>query len=227
MGYYRAGFEPVGVDLYNQPRYPFEFIQGEALSVLENLLNGWRWNSKYRLSDFAAIHASPPCQAHSTGKNMWKGRLPDNRHPELIEPTRDLLLATGLPYIIENVVGAPLIDPVVLCGTSLGLGVKRHRLFEMSFPVMVPPCDDHAGFVVSVFGGGALSRTPLGGGARDPETGRHATMQRRVHVAHEDAKRHMGIDWMTRDELSEAIPPAYTELIGHQLMSHIKARSAA
>ena len=124
--------------------------------------------------------------------------------------------------MIENVVGAPLIEPVTICGTSCGLGVKRHRLFETSFPVLVPPCDGHDNFAVSVFGGGALSRTPVGGGARDAVTGRHSTMQRRVHVAHKDAQVHMGIDWMTRDELSEAIPPAYTELIGHQLLQHLR-----
>ena len=217
MGYHRAGFEVVGVDNRPQPRYPFEFWTGDALLMLRD---------EDVALDFDAIHASPPCQAHSAGKNMWKGRLPDDRHPELIEPTRELLRATGLPYVIENVVGAPLIEPVTLCGTSLGLGVKRHRLFETSFSVMAPPCDGHAGFVVSVFGGGALSRTPRGGGARDPGSGRHSTMQRRVHVPHENAKRHMEIDWMTRDELSEAIPPAYTELIGHQLMQHLRMVAA-
>jgi DNA (cytosine-5)-methyltransferase 1 len=212
VGYHRAGFDIVGVDIRPQPHYPFACYVDDALKYASR-----------NYGRFDAIHASPPCQAHSAGKNMWKGRLPDNRHPELIGPTRELLVATGLPYVIENVVGAPLVDPVTICGTSLGLGVKRHRLFETSFPVLVPPCDGHAGFTVSVFGGGALSRTPRNGGARDPETGRHSTMQRRVHVAHKTATVAMGIDWMTRDELSEAIPPAYTELIGHQLLQHIKA----
>jgi len=223
VGYHRAGFDVVGVDIRPQPNYPFEFVQDDFLRVQrDGALLLW-----VRDWGIDAVHASPPCQAHSAGKNMWKGRLPDDRHPELIGPTRELLIATGLPYVIENVVGAPLVDPVTVCGTSLGLGVKRHRLFESNVALMVPPCDGHAGFVVSVFGGGALSRTPNRGGARDPETGRHSTMQRRVHVAHDEAKVHMGIDWMNRDELSEAIPPAYTELIGHQLLAHVQAEAVA
>ena len=224
VGYARAGFDVVGVDIRPQPNYPFEFVQLDALLFAEFFGSPPRYNGEW----FDAIHASPPCQAYSVGKNMWKGRLPEDRHPDLIAATRELIQATGLPYAIENVEGArsALVDPVTVCGTSCGLGVKRHRLFECSFAVLVPPCDGHANFVVSVFGGGALSRTPRGGGARDSETGRHSTMQRRVHVAHADAKVHMGIDWMTRDELSEAIPPAYTELIGHQLLQHIRQVAA-
>ena len=186
MGYARAGFTVVGVDNRPQPRYPFTFHQADALT--------------FPLAGFHAIHASPPCQAYTAGGNMWKGRRPDDRHPDLIAQTRARLIAAGVPYAIENVERAPLVNAVTLCGTSFGLKVKRHRLFERSFAVMVPPCDDHHRFTMSVFGGGALSRTPPGGGARD-ENGRHAVMQRRVHVAHEDAKVGMGIDWMTRDEL--------------------------
>jgi DNA (cytosine-5)-methyltransferase 1 len=212
VGYHRAGFDVVGVDIAPQPNYPFQFHRADALT--------------FPLDGFDAVHASPPCQAFTAGGNMWKGRLPDDRHPDLIGLTRARLVASGLPYVIENVERAPLLNSVRVCGTSLGLRVKRHRLFECSFPAMGVPCDGHRAFTVSVFGGDALSRTPPGGGARD-DTGRHAVMQRRVHVAHVEASAAMGIDWMTRDELSQAVPPAYTEHIGHYLMLEVKARAAA
>lgn len=208
-GYRRAGFtEIVGVDNKPQPRYPFTFVQADALAP------------PLDLGAFDAIHASPPCQHYSAGKNMWKGKLPDDRHPDLVAPVRELLRATGLPYVIENVVGAPLENAVTLCGDMFGLGVKRHRLFETSFFIWNPPVcrSSHPDFVVSVFGGGALSRTPKNGWTN----GTGNFMQRRVHVAHEQAKVAMGIDWMTRDELSEAIPPAYTEYIGSCLLEQFQ-----
>jgi DNA (cytosine-5)-methyltransferase 1 len=206
MGYRLAGFDVVGVDIDPQPNYPFEFHQADAMT--------------FPLDGFDAIHASPPCQAYSAGKNMWKGRLPDDRHPDLVAATRERLLAAGVPYVMENVEGAPLTNYIVLCGDMFGLGVRRHRLFETSFFIWNPPAcrSSHPDFVVSVFGGGALSRTPEGG------TTVHGTgnfMQRRVHVPHEVAKRAMGIDWMTRDELSQAIPPAYTRFIGDQLLASL------
>lgn len=208
MGYHRAGFDVVGVDISPQPRYPFEFHQADAL--------------EFPLEGFDAIHASPPCQAYSAGRNMWKGRLPDDRHPDLVAATRERLESAGVPYVIENVEGAPLTGWVtVLCGDMFGLGVKRHRLFETSWFIWAPPTcrSEHPDFIVSVFGGGALSRTPEGG------TTTHGTgnfMQRRTHIPHEVAKEAMGIDWMNRDELSQAIPPAYTEWIGRQLLAHVE-----
>ena len=129
MGYHRAGFDVVGVDIRPQPRYPFEFHQADALEFL--------------LDGFDAIHASPPCQAHTALSVMWNAR----EHPNLIPETRRLILEIGLPYVIENVVGArrELDHPVEICGAALGLGtathqLARHRLFECSFPAMVPPC---------------------------------------------------------------------------------------
>jgi DNA (cytosine-5)-methyltransferase 1 len=209
MGYHRAGFDVVGVDIAPQPHYPFEFHQADALE--------WVSDPGLVARSFDAIHASPPCQAYSAGKNMWHGRLPDDRHPDLVAPTRQALIAAGLPWVIENVVGAPLLDPITLCGDSFGLGVKRHRLFESSLILWNPPTcrAPHPLFVVSVFGGGALSRTP-------PLGSRDNFMQRRNHVAHAEAQIHMGIDWMTRDELSQAIPPAYTEWIGAQLLAAVE-----
>jgi len=122
MGYARAGFEVVGVDINPQPRYPFEFHQADALDYLRE--HGHR---------FDAVHASPPCQAYSETR-----KIQSNEHPELIPPTRAALQRVGLPWVIENVPGSPLIDPVELCGAMFGLRVYRHRLFEASFPVTVP-----------------------------------------------------------------------------------------
>jgi DNA (cytosine-5)-methyltransferase 1 len=211
MGYHRAGFEVVGVDIAPQPNYPFAFVQGDALDVVKTgrgLPGG----------SYHAIHASPPCQAHSTLARMWNARAD---HPDLIAETRELLHATGLPYVIENVVGAPLLEPVMICGSSVGLPLlQRHRLFETNFPLMVPPCAHNQG----------AKRFP----ALDAEGRRNGGMSSIVGVyGHGGDKRAdlwpeaMGIDWMTRHELTQSIPPAYTELIGHQLLAHLKANVAA
>ena len=129
VGYSRAGFEVVGVDLEPMKDYPFEFHKGDAVEFV--LKHG---------HEFDLIHASPPCQAHSAMQHIHKN---PNDHPRLIEPTRDALIAIGKPYVIENVVGSPLFSPVTLCGTMFGLRIIRHRLFEMSFPVdvLLPPCN--------------------------------------------------------------------------------------
>ncbi len=194
MGYHRAGFEVVGVDIEPQPRYPFEFIQDDALEWLsEPVTVGGRYGTR----GFDAIHASPPCQAFTTAR-VIHGR----EHPDLLTPTRELLEQTGLPWVIENVPGAPMRVDLVLCGTAFPeLRVKRHRWFEFSDPQLAPGlvhgCN-HSRKTVAVFGHGG-------------------------HIYHgvEDWKDAMQIDWMTRDELAQAIPPAYTELIGHQLMQHL------
>jgi DNA (cytosine-5)-methyltransferase 1 len=206
MGYYQAGFEVVGVDIKPQPRYPFEFIQMDALEIEPRLIR----------RDFSAIHASPPCQRFS---DLAKRNGNAHDWPDLIAPTRRLLLASDLPYVIENVEGAPLEDPMMLCGTMFGLRVIRHRLFETSFPLFAPPHGKHPLVYtrdkrkahygklsewtspVQVTGGGNCSK-----------------------AAAADA---MGIDWMTKDELNEAIPPAYTRFIGQQLLAHIRKRIAA
>jgi DNA (cytosine-5)-methyltransferase 1 len=213
MGYSRAGFEVVGVDIKPQPRYPFRFYQGDALEII-GLENGYieSWG-------IDAIHASPPCQAYSVANNIH-GRTD---HPELIAETRELLEATGLPYVIENVPGAPLRDAVTICGLSVGCNVRRHRLFECNFPVMVPPCGDHSGDWLLVFGHTVLERSKQ----IDRNTPSGGPRFRRKHVGTDRGREAMGIDWMNRDELSEAIPPNYTELIGTQLMAHLNATVAA
>jgi len=196
VGYHRAGFDVVGVDKEPQSHYPFELVHADAMT--------------YPLSGFDAIHASPPCQAYSAGRNIWKGRLPDDRHPDLVAPTRARLIAAGVPYVIENVIGSPLINWTMLCGDMFGLGVRRHRLFETSFVIWGPPVcrQRHPDFFVSVFGGGAKAKKS---GRGFPKT----------NVVHADASAAMGIDWMKRDELSQAIPPAYTQFIGEQLLAHL------
>jgi len=195
MGYHRAGYEVIGVDIEPQPNYPFRFIQADAIKFMEAFLYyGWEALFDKKID---AIHASPPCQKNSTmTKGLWKDRL--DSYPELIAPTRELLKQTGLPYIIENVPTAPLENPTVLCGSMFGLGVRRHRLFETSFPIIAPLCNHKAqGQVVAVYGhsGGSSKRDGLRFGGVDTW------------------KKAMGIDWMTGNELSQAIPPAYTEYI--------------
>jgi len=207
VGYHRAGFEVVGVDIKPQPRYPFAFVQADALETLRE----WTWENEI---SFDAIHASPPCQAFTDLKDMHNAI----RHEDLLTPTRELLEATGLPYVIENVEGAPMSPTVTLCGSSFGLGaegarLQRHRHFETNWPLLGPPCAHGVSSrVIGVYGGHGRDRR------RTVKTQDFSTEARREA---------MGIDWMTGSELSQAIPPAYTELIGHQLMSHLKARAVA
>ena len=203
VGYERAGFEVVGVDIEPQPRYPFEFHQADALT--------------FPLDGFDVVHASPPCQHYSMIRPLCGGR----EYPDLIAPVRAHLIASGLPYVIENVVGAPLVDPVRLCGSSFGLPLRRHRLFESNVAVLVPPCAHEA----------LIRRWPVPLG--DPRRGRNPHLRKSRFVAvygstrykGEDAIRRaaMGIDWMRRAELTQAIPPVYTELIGLQLIRAIAA----
>jgi len=194
-GYHRAGFDVVGVDIAPQPNYPFEFVQADALEMAE----GAR-------ADFDAIHASPPCQAYSTMGQRFPETQAD--HPDLIAPTRALLEQSGLPYVIENVMGArrEMHSPYRLCGSSFGLRLQRHRLFETNFPMLVPQCQ-HTGDEIPVYGkldGRRLWTRSDGSELRSARTLAEAS----------DA---MGIDWMTWDELTQAIPPAYTEHIGSYL----------
>lgn len=197
VGYYRAGFDVVGVDINPQPRYPFTFIQGDALEYCRE--HG---------HEFDVIHASPPCQAYSVANNIH-GRTD---HPDLIDETRAALIAAGKPYVIENVPGSPLVNPAQICGLSLGLNVKRHRLFESNLMILGTPCGKHTGDWLLVFGHTVLERGHVVGVAKGG-----GPVIRRKHTTTERGRDAMGIPWMTRDELSQAIPPAYTEFIGRQL----------
>jgi len=218
MGYALAGFDVVGVDIAPQPRYPFPFFQADAMT--------------FDLAGFDAIHASPPCQLFSTmRRGLWKER----DHPNLIPGTRDRLVAAGVPYVIENVENArrELVAPFRLCGTMFGLGtaagnqLRRHRYFETSLGlILTPPCQHLAGSAVPVYGGGQNGdyHTPR----RRPKTigvwghaGGSSVRDGLVQFDTDARREAMGIDWMTGDELSEAIPPAYTEWIGGHLLAAV------
>lgn len=221
MGYARAGFEVVGVDKDPRPHYPFAFIQADVLTLTPAFL-----------AEFDAIHASPPCQAHSGTHNIHrKGRVGGYRkpresdarddHKNLIPETRLLLQSARRPYVIENVVGARphLIQPLMLCGTQFGLQVYRHRLFETNFPVggLLPAHQPHVrGATKATDGYSTLAR----GASIICCAGNNF---RRV-----EGMAAMGLDWpMTRWEVAQAIPPAYTEFLGRQLMAYIQRREAA
>lgn len=208
-GYVDAGFEVVGVDIEAQPRYPYEFVQADAIEYLA--AHG---------HEFDAIHASPPCQSFLNLGAVNKALGRDYDYPNLIGPVRELLRLSGRPYVIENVQDAAgeLMNPVRICGTGLGKPLRRHRLFESDLRLEGVACN-HSAFtepkywtgwrpkgekrlstVVQVYGN-------AGGQSEWPEA--------------------MGIDWMDRHGFVEAIPPAYTEHIGRQLMTHLREGVAA
>jgi DNA (cytosine-5)-methyltransferase 1 len=194
MGYHRSGFEVVGVDVVPQPRYPFEFHQADALT--------------FPLDGYDAIHASPPCQQFTAYRRRGAGV--GDGYPDLIAPVRERLQAWGGPYVIENIPGAPLEQPFMLCGSSFGLDVRRHRLFESNVWIWSRGCEHHW-------------QTP-----RFPPASNRTNLRRTVEVGVyriplDVQRRAMGIDWMTLDELSEAIPPAYTEFIGAHVMELLRS----
>ena len=180
-GLHLAGDDVTGVDLAPQPRFPFTFRQADALT--------------FPLDGYDLIWASPPCQGYTAARHL-RGR----DHPMLIGPVRERLAASGIPYVIENVEGAPLTDPVTLCGTMFGLKTYRHRLFEASFPLDQPAHQPHTGLLTSDIG-------------RPPLPGDYITAV--GHFSGADYGRAaLGIWWMTVNELRESIPPAYSAMIG-------------
>lgn len=197
MGYYQAGFDVIGVDINPQPHYPFKFRRGNALDA-------WRL---MRGRNIAAVHASPPCQIHS--QSTQSQRRNGYVYEELIYRTRDMLADFGIPYVIENVPGAPVRPDYVLCGCNFGLNLRRKRWFETNWNTeqVTIPCDHSGGPVVAVCGHGSPARVREALGYT-PNT-------RHYRAA-------MGIGWMNRDELSLAIPPAYTKFIGTHLISRIE-----
>lgn len=205
VGLHRAGYEVHGVDIAPQPRYPFAFVQGDALDVLRD--GGPSWAGRYDL-----VWASPPCQALTTMSNKHRGKgTRADEHVNLIPQVREHLLRAGVPYIIENVDGARahLIDPVRLTGEMFGLGTHRPRLFECSFPVtapFVPP--KHS--TIGVYG-----KKPDG---RRLWTRKDGSIYR-CAASLDEARAVMGIDWMEWRELAEAIPPAYSEFLGRAALA--------
>jgi len=198
MGYYHAGFdEIVGVDIKPQPHYPFTFIQANAMT--------------FPLEGFDAIHASPPCQAYiQRNKNLL------TKYPRMIDPIREKLEICGAPYVIENVPGAPLIRPTILCGTGFKLSVIRHRLFETSFPLPKPPACDHWGSVSEGDFAGVYAR-----GGKGPRRGAGNRDRKPTRIGPDPAYA-MDIDWMNGYDLTQAIPPAYTQWIGERFLQYIK-----
>jgi DNA (cytosine-5)-methyltransferase 1 len=204
MGYHRAGFDVVGVDIEPQPNYPFEFHQADALEFLVD-----------HLGEFDAVHASPPCQASSA---LTKGTNRGRVYAQLIPATRNLLATAGVPTVIENVQGSDLRRDLTLCGEMFGLGVIRHRYFEVDgFPLEQPAHVPHRGRVRgwrhgTYYDGPYLAVYGEGGG--------------KGTVAEWQAA--MGIDWTgDRKAIAEAIPPAFTEYLGRQLIDHLESVRAA
>lgn len=207
MGYSRAGFDVTGVDIEPQPRYPFAFVQADMLDVLRDVAF---------LKSFDAIAASPPCQAHSQLQLQNK-----KDYVDLIPQTREGLIAAGRPYIIENVEGAPLVTPVLLCGTmfqgALGdLRVFRHRLFESNISLFAPPHPIHSKRIYNHDNRRANRKSG------DPFAS-FVQVTGGGNCTLENASQAMGIDWMTKQELNQAIPPAYTYWLGRQLARYVAA----
>lgn len=191
-GYHLAGFDVTGVDIRPQPLYPgcLTFVHGDALEYLRE--HG---------HEFDFLHASPPCRAHTKARG---GVRIQYQHPELIEPTRELLVQTGRPWVIENVPGAPLRNPVRLCGEMFGLSMYRHRMFETSFPLTQPEHPRHT--------------VPVAKMGRKPQSGEYWSIAGNFSGVKE-ASVAMGMPWANQDGLRQAIPPVYTEWIGRQLMA--------
>lgn len=191
-GYEAAGFNVVGVDVSPQPRYPYRFIQAEAVAFIRE-----------RGSEFDFIHASPPCQAYSDAQ-----RLQGNTHPDLIAPTRDALASTGRPWVIENVSGAvaELRAPVLLCGAMFGLKTYRHRYFETSTNWALAEPEHPAHLVPQ-----AKMGRPIPPGHYGQFVGNFSGVAHARHV--------LGVPWMNRDGIRECIPPAYTSWVGTQALA--------
>jgi DNA (cytosine-5)-methyltransferase 1 len=191
-GYARAGFEVTGIDIKHGKRYPHTYIRGDVRDYL---------NVEF-LQQFDVIAASPPCQTFSATKHLRNAQGKSTSKVNMIPEVRDALIASGKPYVIENVPNAPLINPIKLCGSGFGLKVRRHRLFESNVPLVGNECNHKVqGKPVGIYGS-MRDEIPNGG-----------------HTAKTmaEANEAMGIDWMIWGELVESIPPAYTHFIGRQL----------
>ena len=215
VGYSKAGFEVVGVDINPQPNYPFEFIQADAVQYLTD-----NWTK------FDAFHASPPCQKHTKTRHLANarngGKYPE--HPDFIEPIRGLLEVIGdavgnRPWVIENVHGAPLLDPISLYGSQFGLKTQRRRCFESNKPLTEPENKMQKMHTLSAGNGigsdGSISICGSGG-----VRGLNAK-QIKLYWGYALG----GVDWMSRQEMAECIPPVYAEFIGKQLIKHIPVNS--
>jgi DNA (cytosine-5)-methyltransferase 1 len=191
-GYALAGFEVTGLDVKHGKRYPFTYLRRDFNTV-----------TLAELQEYDVIHASPPCQTHSITKHLREAQGGTTSKLDLLEPVRELLIESGKPYVIENVKGAPLVNPIQICGSAFGLKVRRHRLFESNIKIEGTKCKHkEQGKPVGIYGS-MRDEIPKGG-----------------HTAKsiEEAREAMGIDWMLWGDLVEAIPPRYTYEIGKQLI---------
>jgi DNA (cytosine-5)-methyltransferase 1 len=213
VGYHRSGFDVVGVDIADQPDYPFEFHRADALTVLQIVADGSRsW-------EFDAVHASPPCQHYSSLASLH----PEALYVDLYVRVRDCLRAIGRPWVMENVVGAPYQQGVVLCGSMFDetRRLRRHRNFEASFLMLGPECrHDLQHDLLGVYGNSD--------GAHEPGF-KHKGHKRGPRQATTiEAREVMAMPWVTkRKGLTEAIPPAFTEWIGERLLSQVELERAA
>jgi len=196
MGLHLAGFEVTGVDLSPQPHYPFTFLQGDALEA--------------DLTGYDLVCASPPCQRHSCLQHRT-----GLDYECFIERTRQKLKAWGGSYIIENVVGAPLINPVRLCGSAFGIGVRRHRIFESNRPIVGVTCrHDLQPEPLDVTGTGSRRK-----GDRMDGKGGNSRKPRNL----QEARDAMGMQWAPRIGISQAIPPAFSEYLGLQIIDMLRS----
>jgi C-5 cytosine-specific DNA methylase len=204
-GYSSAGFDVTGVDIQEQPNYPLPFIRADALDLDPGFI-----------ASFDAVHASPPCQAFS---DLARRNNNGDKWPRLIEPIRELLIRAGVPYIIENVDGAPLVNAVVLCGTMFPqLRVLRHRLFEANFVILTPSHQKHPKVHTFDRRKSHFGKTDEWRDFVQVTGGGNCTL-----AAARDA---MGIDWMTKREINESVPPVYTHFIGGQLIWYLRSKKA-
>lgn len=209
VGYHRAGLDVDGVDIEPHDDYPFELLVADAMDVLTD--------TAY-LDRYDVVHASPPCPRYSS---MTTASSRPN-HPDLVPTVLDALRSWGGTWVMENVPGAPMPHAVIVCGAAMGLPrIRRHRLFDSSEPLFTPGCCCGPGQPVGVYGGKR-------GWGRDTERRPDGTRRGRHAHTHAEASEVMGIDWMTDPgDLSDAIPPAYTEYIGSQLLNHLTHQDAA
>lgn len=246
-GLHDAGIDAYGIDTFEEfsrNRYPGAVYVGDFFLAMVRLLSGEELPFVHRggrvewlgLKDFIYVHTSPPCQHASAGTRSL--RQDGKAYPKLVEPTRWLLEQTGLPWVIENVKGAALRNPILLCGSMFGMGaededglplrLERHRLFETNWPLMAPgPCDhDPAIWVAGVYGGGR-ARKPGQTAAEHRHACKHIRKGGYVPRSTKVQQALLGIDWMTKRGMAQAIPPRYGEFIGEQLLAHLRTLGAA
>lgn len=211
-GYNDAGFEVTGVDIVDRPNYPYEFIKADAMEILKD--------TEF-LKQFDCYHASPPCQCYSRLKYL-SGNVEkwESEHVDLVAPVRELLQQTGKPYVIENVTGAPLINPITLYGSQFpNMYTQRPRLFESNIPLKEPdaPVVRHKTLKL---GQGPAEDGYITVAGKKPPKGMNE-IQAKLYYGFALG----GIDWMSLEELTQAIPPVYTEFLGKQLIEYLNKKN--